>query len=237
MIDVSLTLEDAGFGGRILALSRRGLVPQGSQQVGARPLAWQPPARLAQLMREIRRRSAESGWRSVVDGLRGHTIALWRGFSEAERRRFLRHARPWWDVHRHRIAPDAAARIQRLKEEGRLEVMAGRIVGADQGRLEIRRRGDGLVEREVTAAINCTGPAGDIAHVDDALIHQLLASGIARPDALGLGLDVDAQSRVVGPAEGLYAIGPLTKGAFWEIVAVPDIRRQVHDVARLISAY
>lgn len=237
MVDVSLTLADAGFGGRILALSRRGLVPHGSQASGAQPLEWQPPARLRDLVREVRRRSSESGWRQVVDGLRAHTIPLWRGFTEAEKSRFLRHARPWWDVHRHRIAPESVARIQRLKEEARLEVMAGRIASADAGRLEISRRGGGLVERQVQAAINCTGPAGDIGRVDDPLLRQLLASGTARPDALGMGLEVDAQSRVVGPAEGLYAIGPLTKGAFWEIVAVPDIRRQVRDVARIISAY
>ncbi len=127
MVDVSLMLADTGFGGCIRALSRRGLVPHGSQTTGTRPLEWQPPARLRELFREIRRRSAESGWRSVVDGLRSHTIALWRGFTEAEKSRFLRHARPWWDVHRHRIAPESAARIQQLKEEGKLEVMAGRI--------------------------------------------------------------------------------------------------------------
>lgn len=236
MVDVSMTLADAGFRGRILALSRRGLLPHASQQVGARPLDWAPPARLRALFRELRRRSAESGWRSAVDGLRSHTIALWRGFTEAEKSRFLRHARPWWDVHRHRIAPDSAARIEAMKAEGKLEVMAGRIVSAEAGRLEIQRRSGGLVERTVAAAINCTGPAG-LNRIEDPLVRQLLASGIARPDALGLGLDVDARSRVVGPAEGLYAIGPLTKGAFWEIVAVPDIRRQIHDVARMISAY
>jgi uncharacterized NAD(P)/FAD-binding protein YdhS len=237
MVDTCLTLDQAGFAGRILALSRRGLVPHAYQAQGAPPLSWQPPARLGDLMREIRRRSAESGWRPVIEGIRPHSIALWRGFTEAERRRFLRHARPWWDIHRHRIAPEVGARIARLREEGRLEVVAGRIArAADEGRLTIARRGGGVVEREVTAAINCTGPAGDISRVDDPLIRRLLASGLARPDALGLGLEVDAASRVVGPAEGLYAIGPLTRGAFWEIVAVPDIRRQVRDVARLISA-
>ena len=32
-------------------------------------------------------------------------------------------------------------------------------------------------------------------------------------------------------ASGVWALGPLTKGAFWEIVAVPDIRGQVAEVA------
>ncbi|MDB5690971.1 MAG: FAD-dependent oxidoreductase [Alphaproteobacteria bacterium] len=237
MVDTTLTLADAGFAGRILAVSRRGLVPHAYQEQGSAPLAWQPPARLGELMREIRRRSAEAGWRPVVEGLRPHSIALWRGFTDEEKRRFLRHARPWWDIHRHRIAPEVGARIARLRDEGRLEVVAGRIAAAEDGRVTIARRGGGAIEREVAAAINCTGPAGEIARVEDSLIRQLLASGLARPDALGLGLDVDAASRVAGPAEGLYALGPLTRGAFWEIVAVPDIRRQVRDVARLVSGY
>jgi uncharacterized NAD(P)/FAD-binding protein YdhS len=236
MVDTCLTLDDAGFRGPVLALSRRGLVPRASQPHAAPAPAWEPPTRLRALFREIRRRAAGTGWREAVDGIRPHSIALWRGFSEAEKSRFLRHARPWWDVHRHRIAPQVWERIEALKAEGRLEVVAGRIAEAEAGRLEIKRRGGGLLEREVVAAINCTGPAGDIGRVEDPLIRRLLASGIARPDGLGLGLEVDAQSRIVGPAEGLYAIGPLSKGAFWEIVAVPDIRRQVRDVARTISA-
>jgi uncharacterized NAD(P)/FAD-binding protein YdhS len=43
-----------------------------------------------------------------------------------------------------------------------------------------------------------------------------------------MGLAVDQASRA-GP--GVWALGPLTKGEFWEIVAVPDIRGQVADVA------
>jgi uncharacterized NAD(P)/FAD-binding protein YdhS len=35
----------------------------------------------------------------------------------------------------------------------------------------------------------------------------------------------------------LYAVGPLTRGTFWEIVAVPDIRGQARRVADSIAAY
>jgi len=33
----------------------------------------------------------------------------------------------------------------------------------------------------------------------------------------------------------LYALGPMTRGAFWEIVAVPDIRQQTWNLARRLS--
>jgi uncharacterized NAD(P)/FAD-binding protein YdhS len=49
-----------------------------------------------------------------------------------------------------------------------------------------------------------------------------------------MGLKVDNGSRVLG-AEQVWALGPLTKGKFWEIVAVPDIRGQVAAVAADIA--
>ncbi|HYD38879.1 MAG TPA: FAD/NAD(P)-binding protein [Allosphingosinicella sp.] len=230
MVDMALTLDEAGFEGRILAVSRRGLVPRAHVAPAPAPLEREPPSRLGALVREVR---GHRPWRASVDGLRPWSQDLWRGLSEAERRRFLRHLRPWWDVHRHRIAPAVAARIDSLRGCGRLEVAAGRIVGVDGGTVTIRRRGGGELRRSFAAAVNCTGPQGDIRRVEDPLIRQLLASGRARTDRLGLGLDVDERSRVTGSgaSPALYALGPLTKGAFWEIVAVPDIRGQAAGVA------
>lgn len=37
------------------------------------------------------------------------------------------------------------------------------------------------------------------------------------------------------PQPHLFAVGPATKGEAWEIVAVPDIRRQVWDLARQLT--
>lgn len=63
-----------------------------------------------------------------------------------------------------------------------------------------------------------------------------MIAGLARSDPLRLGLDVDLNSAVIGrkgKASGkLFAVGPVTRGTFWEIVAVPDIRIQCADLAR-----
>jgi uncharacterized NAD(P)/FAD-binding protein YdhS len=235
MVDMAVGLDEAGFCGRITAVSRRGLVPRAHVTPQSPPLEREPPERLSALVREVR---SLDPWRASVDGLRPHSVALWRGLDEAEQRRFLRHLRPWWDVHRHRIAPAVAARIAAMRESGRLEIVAGRIAGVNGGTVTVARRGGGSLERRFAAAINCTGPEGNIARVGDELIGGLLASGRARPDRLGLGLDVDAGSRVLGsgPSPALYALGPLTRGAFWEIVAVPDIRGQAAGVAKAIAA-
>lgn len=238
MVDVALTLDDEGFAGRMVAVSRRGLLPRGHEEPAAAAFAMTPPERLRGLVAAVR--AGDAPWRAAVDSLRPHTQKLWRGLSHAERRRFLRHLRPWWDVHRHRIAPPVARRIAALIEAGRLELLAGRIRGGAPGTVAIALRGGGERRLEVAGAVNCTGPEGAIARVEDPLVRQLLASGRARPDALGLGLDVDGENRLIGrdgtPSRGLYAVGPLTRGALWEIVAVPDIRHQVRDVARALAA-
>jgi uncharacterized NAD(P)/FAD-binding protein YdhS len=235
MVDVALSLDDAGFQGRMIAVSRRGLVPRAHEEPSSPALEIPPPAGLLALMRHVR---SLGPWRAGVDSLRPHSIALWRGFTAAERSRFLRHARPWWDVHRHRIAPPVAARIAALREAGRLEVLAGR-VRQEGDWVTVSLRGGGEVRRRFAAAINCTGPEGAVARVEDPLVRQLLASGRARPDPLGAGLDVDERSHLIGanglPAPRLFAVGPPTRGAFWEIVAVPDIRNQVRDVAARIA--
>ena len=71
------------------------------------------------------------------------------------------------------------------------------------------------------------------------LLRHLAERGTIRPDAAHLGIDVDNQARTIaasGRANGaLYALGPMTRGAFWEIVAVPDIRQQTWNLARRLS--
>ncbi|HEX8573791.1 MAG TPA: FAD/NAD(P)-binding protein [Allosphingosinicella sp.] len=230
MVDMAVSLEEAGFAGRILAASRRGLAPRAHVSPAPAPLDRAPPGRLGELLGEVRSRSP---WRASVDGLRPHSADLWNGFTEAEQRRFLRHLRPWWDVHRHRIAPQVASRIEDMRRSGRLEVAAARIERVEGDRVTLARRGGGELRRQFAAVVNCTGPQGEIGRVEDPLIRSLIASGRARPDRLGLGLDVDRGSRLIGggPGPALYALGPLTRGAFWEIVAVPDIRGQAAAVA------
>jgi uncharacterized NAD(P)/FAD-binding protein YdhS len=235
MVDMAVSLEEAGFAGRILAASRRGLVPRAHVSPAAAPLEWEPPARLGALVRAVR---AREPWRASVDGLRPHSIALWQGLTETERRRFLRHLRPWWDVHRHRIAPRVAARIEAMRASGRLEVAAARIARVEGEWVILAPRGGGEIRRRFDAVVNCTGPEGDIRRVQDPLIRSLLASKRARADELGLGLEVEPDSRLAGSGAdpALYALGPLTRGAFWEIVAVPDIRGQAAQVARAIAS-
>ena len=235
MVDLVLSLDAAGHQGRILAVSRRGLIPRGHADFDPAPLPLDelPTGSVRQLLRWLRQRSAQVGWRAAVDALRPHSHPLWQALDHDQQQRFLRHARPWWDVHRHRIAPQVADTVARMVADGRLHVMAGRIVSAielqDGIEVSIRRRGAADPQsRHFAYAFNCTGPLHSIARTRDPLLRTLLDGGEARPDHLGIGLDIDGTCRA---GEHLWAMGPLTKGRYWEIIAVPDIREQAAHVA------
>lgn len=246
MIDVVLTLDAQGFAGRIVALSRRGLLPHRHAEVAEwarideRPAA----ARLSSLLRETRRRSGEVGWRAAVDELRPFTQSMWRNATGPQRHRFVRHLRPWWDVHRHRLAPQIADRIAALIAAGRLQVLAGKTLDFAErpggAAVTWRARGQDAPEQmTVQRIVNCIGPLGDLNRTQEPLLRRLVERGRIRPDSANLGIDVDSEARTVS-ADGtanddLFALGPMTRGAFWEIVAVPDIRGQTWTLARRLS--
>ena len=239
MVDAALSLAAAGHQGAIVALSRRGLIPRGhiTQPGPPTPVAAGdvPGGNLLGLWRWLRKRSRDSDWRAAVDSLRPHAQGLWQGLDDREQRRFLRHARPWWDVHRHRIAPEVAQAIKQMIAEGRLEIAAGRVRSARDvaNGIEVTFTRRGREREEVRVfgfVINCTGPLGAIERSRDPLVRQMLGDELVQVDSLGIGLDVDNRSRVAG-AERLWALGPMTKGNFWEIIAVPDIRVQAAAVA------
>lgn len=242
MVDVALSLDAAGFAGKIVALSRRGLLPH-RHDPASRPgdRNEKPAARASRLVAEVRARCGEIGWRPAVDELRQFTQGLWLGATDAERARFLRHLRPWWDVHRHRLAPAVADTIAAMMARGQLSIVAGKpLATAPDGTIAYRPRGaDGPATLRPARVVNCTGPQGDLARSTEPLLRGLIEQGHARADANRLGLDVDSQSRLIG-ADGaarprLFGLGPMTRGAFWEIVAVPDIRHQVWTVARRLA--
>jgi len=196
------------------------------------------------VLREVRRRIGDGDWRAAVDDLRPHVTDLWRGWSLAERQRFLRHLRPWWDVHRHRVGPVVARRIEVMRRGGLLDVRAGRTVRlsleGDHVAVAWRPRGAQTLRRlKADVVVNCAGALGDIAQASDPLLARLVARGYLSPDACRLGADVDAASRPINAegriSSGLFAVGPLTRGAFWEMTSVPDIRLQAAQVAQSVS--
>jgi uncharacterized NAD(P)/FAD-binding protein YdhS len=207
-------------------------------------------ARLSHSMHWLRRQTDEieragGNWRSAIDAVRPYTQQLWQALPLEEKRRFLRHARPWWDQHRHRVAPDAGARLRAAQERGQFRIVPARVVGfEDNGEgVDVVLLPRGKRERQslfAHAVFECRGRAGDIAKTDNPMLRSLLASGQGRPDALQLGLDVSPDFALIGrdgtPSRTLHALGPVTSGIFWEVTAVPDIRVQAAQLVRILLA-
>lgn len=251
MVDIVISLLDQGHTGPIHALSRRGLLPRRHAPAAAAGLVSSGPypttARglTRQLRADAARAIAAGGdWRTVVDAVRPFTQDIWQAMPIAERARFLRHPRAWWEVHRHRMAGAVADRIDAALATGQLRLLRGRVAGyAPQGGMvdvTIRPRG-GAADATLSVArvLNCSGTFADFARIQHPLVRQLLDSGVARPDPLRLGLDVTGsgalRNRAGDVSRRLFAVGPVTKGTFWEITAVPDIRRQCETLAHHLA--
>lgn len=251
MVDIALSLDARGHRGEMIALSRHGLVPARHRAGGAwspflhDPLAATARGAVALVRREIARALAEGApWQRVMDAARPDVARVWRAWPQTERARFLRHARTLWDVHRHRMAPHIADALERLTGSGRLRVIAGCVVAsapvADGVEVSVRpRHATEPQTLRVARIINCTGPASDFAAIEEPLFADLRRRGLARADILRLGLDTDESALIDthGRASGwLFALGPLTRPAYWEVTAVPEIRAQIDALAPRLRA-
>lgn len=249
-IDVTLDLLSRGHTGPIYAVSRRGLLPRRHGPVSASSdgCGSTLPGSLRDLVRHVRETiesdPRDSAWQTFVNEMRSVAPALWARWTPAERSRFLRHARPYWDVVRHRIAPQVHSRISRAIERGQLKILRGRIDSIEAASVEHRarvrvRQAAQSVDLTVARVINCTGPEMDPRRAGNTLLGSALTDSIAQRDSLGLGLAVDRHSRVIagsGSAQpNVFALGPLARGSRWEVTAIAEIREQAGSVARHIA--
>jgi uncharacterized NAD(P)/FAD-binding protein YdhS len=264
VVGTGLTMADvvtAGVGAahrdvHVYAISRHGLVPPSQTalgheqvQVDIRRLLEAASFSTRALFRAVRALADEivgrgADWRELMNVLRGHAPQLWQRMPVRERQRFLRHVRPYWDIHRHRLPHQTLAELGKLQDARKLSVHAGRIVNleraGEQVRVTWRPRGTRaqatlLVDR----VINCTGPNYDPRRSRDPLLLSLLAQGLAVPDSLGLGVRtaafgalLDAQGR---PANGLYYVGPMLRPEHWESTAVPELREHAARLAHHLA--
>jgi uncharacterized NAD(P)/FAD-binding protein YdhS len=252
MMDITLDLSRRGVKLPLFAVSRHGLLPREhlpgppSGPLEPLPAGFEGPARsVARFTRLLRRhaaaRAAAGGdWRDAVAAVRAIAPSLWGGLVPEERSRFLRHLRPWWDIHRHRAAPVTARAIEKMLVAGDLSVRAARVLGYRTvgGEVEVTIRPRGAAETvrvHVDRVVNCTGPSTDVRRIGDPLLDALLGRGLLRPDPFGLGIETAADGAILDvagrPSRVLYCVGPLLKADRWEATAVPELRGLAARVA------
>lgn len=202
-------------------------------------------ARLTEAVRLVCEAADAHGtpWQAVFNGLRPLLQDFWQNLPIQEQARFLRHVRPFWDAHRHRLPNDVHERILAEFHAGRAVLLRARAIEvtrrSDGFELTLKRRGSTEVERLRTdLAFDCSGHKPDLTQP---LIESLINQGLVRPDAHRIGLAVGRDGQLIGKSggieRGLFALGPLCQGTIWEITAVPEIVRQADAAAKEIGSW
>jgi len=239
MADIAASLDAAGHSGPIHAISRRGLPPRPH----AGPCApcgdfSAPPVSARALVAQIRVTVAAAvaggkPWQSVFDALRQSAQPLWQALPAVEKSRLIRHARPFWESHRHRLPPATSAVLGRRLGDQSLTIAAASITASrcagERIAVTIQPRGNTQpIETVFDAVILATGP-GRITDTQSGLIANLMKSGLIAVDDTGLGLTCNTHA--------LFLAGPITRGAIGEITAVPELTRQAASLAQQIAAF
>jgi uncharacterized NAD(P)/FAD-binding protein YdhS len=250
-VDLAVALHRQAHQGRIIALSRRGLLPLAHRGFAAYPSFFKEikdSKRLLEIFKTVRKHldradSLGVDVRAVIDSLRPDTQSLWFGLAEDEKRRFIRHLYRYWEIIRSRIPPESEAIIDAMRASGQLAILAGRIrdLVATETSLEVHYAQRGRAAREVVAAalvINCMGPEADYRRIDQPLVKNLLRRGLIRPGPAHLGIDALINGAIIGrsgaASDVLYTLGSPMRGVLWEVLAVPEIRVQAEGLARLL---
>ena len=251
-LDVVIGLEKKGYRGQYHLVSTHALLPRVHQPFGNHMLTFdisQLPDRLSarELILLFRRElvQAQGDWRAVIQALRPLSVALWRRLPPEQQVVFLRRLAPFWNVHRHRIAPAIAEQVDQLRVSGRLRIWQGRVrtVGYEkqEGTVELKlKQAPHRVSLPVNRIINCTGPQGDYNWIarQNPLVGNLMAQGLLRPDFTRTGLDAKPDGRLLGadgqPSSYLFTLGTPMKGILFECTSVPEIRKQADELATLL---
>lgn len=250
--DVIATLNRQGHKGRILSISRRGLRSRGHPASVQEPFGdfvTRPATRASELLRNIRTalreaRSAGFSWHPVIDAVRSQGPEIWQALPIAERRRIVRFARPFWDVHRFRIAPQVEQVVEAALSEGRLEVLAAslREVQATATGFDVvlAVKGKKPLTQHFDRIVVTTGPAHDGILKSQPFLKELHAAGHLSNCPTGLGIACDTSSRAVDenghPLAFLFIAGPLARGTFGELMGLPQVTEHAVFVADQVAA-
>lgn len=251
-VDHVQRLRALGVRPPVRVLSRRGLLPQAHllrrglpASLSERLIEASQAGALRQLVSALRDAcDAANNWQSVMDAFRPHTGTAWQALPAAERQRFLRHVRPFWDVHRHRLSPAVHERIDHWIQSGWVKVIAGRVVEASvsggEAALVVRARGNDRTERiQCDLVLRATGREGSSLGPSMPVLDELVARGMLQADPNGLGLAVDPEGRPFNDSGGttgnLFVLGAAARGCHWEATAISELRHAAKQVVNQIA--
>lgn len=251
--DVVASLSARGHRGTIVSISRRGLRSRGHPQTAQEPFGdftTSPSSKASDLIARIRAavHAAQEGgqsWHAVIDAVRSQAFATWQALDPPARRRVVRHARPFWDAHRFRIAPQVEKILDQAVSDGRMTTMAASLKTVQpraQGfRVALDQRHYGDVVLDVNAIVVTTGPDHGRVLQSQPFFKELADTGILQACETGLGIACDQNSNALDaaghPVDNLFVLGPLARGTFGELMGLPQVTEHALFVARKVAQH
>lgn len=247
-IDHLITLHKNKHTGKIIAISRNGLLPLTHELTGTfypnkeeLLSACATPTGLVRFLREKTILHSDLHWSAIIDGIRPYQNQIWANWSIDKKKQFHRHIRPFWEIHRHRIPEESAELIKKVIENGQLSIQAGRIKGISMTRSDefiltyLEKKSGHLTAITTDYIVNCTGPQSDFRKIDSPLIRKLLSDGHVVLNDLKMGILTDENGRLIdnkgNSQPNLFTLGPTRKGQLWESTALNEIRQQAEAIA------
>lgn len=273
-LDVLSTMLKSGHRGAITAISRRGLRPHANRPMTTAPNlditralldrvegpvasfireAGTPPTTLG-LLRALRSQirvveSTGDTWHTAFDELRDVVWQVWPTLPTSEKKRFMKHLRSWWDVHRFRCPPQNDAMVRDAERNGRVVFRAARLHAVAEeadGRIHVVLRDRGrqvLQTAHFDAVINCTGIDAAAGARSNPFLASLYRAGSIRADESGFGFAVDAECRPIGEDcsanDSIRIFGPPNAGTFGDsfgaIFIAAQIRRALPNMLKTLD--
>jgi uncharacterized NAD(P)/FAD-binding protein YdhS len=231
--DVTLSYLRENPLAKIYGISRNGLLPSPHLRHREPPLPVPNVVKSsAQAIRDYLVASGEK-WREAQDGIRHDLQEIWSDFPDNEKRKFLDKYFRWWNVLRHRSAPDAHDRMQGYISSNEVEIVKDEVkdIGIIGQSFTINLSSGANIE--VDQIINCCGNSFE---VSNPLINKLIDIGVCKIGPLQLGISVNTKTLQVKNKDGevhneMFAIGPILVGELLETTAIPEIKVQANQIA------
>lgn len=254
MVDTVFGLLENGYKGKIISISPNGfniLSHKSSHytytaltnEIESKTTLYEIFKNVHQHIKKVRQLGVTA--EPVIDSLRPHTQKIWQSLSIGEKKIFMARLRHLWGVARHRLPIESYDKIQKLRLDGNLQIISGKLhdIHQNQKFIEVAYFDKKLNQENrinVSRVINCTGPESDIQFMNDNVLKNCLEKNILFQDECRLGIKTNVETfQILKPDNSfhanLFTIGSWLKGELWESTAVPELRVQADLLAnRLI---
>jgi len=235
-VDYIVTILDNNLTHKITVISTHGLFPRPHTEPlsvpYAAPIYKDPLLECSKMLRLIKQAGTE--WRSALDSVRSKTNELWISLDFSQQKMFFSRLARYWDIHRHRMAPEVAEKISIWFSEGKIDLVQAHVneikIVNDSVIVEIDKQKSLEFDFVVDARNNLVSP------ITNPALKNLIQSGEICLNIHGKGLEVEPNTgRAINKfgeiQDQIFTIGPVRFGTLLETTAIPEIRLQAKSIS------